>query len=54
MRRVSCFVSLAVLLAVVNHAPVFAQTAAPGFTLEGTYPRRHARADCRRPRDGGA
>src|SRR5262245_62395707 len=35
MRRVSGFVSLAVCLAVLNHVPVFAQTAAPGFTLEG-------------------
>jgi catecholate siderophore receptor len=35
MRRAAGFVSLAVWLAVVNHAPVFAQTAAPEFTLQG-------------------
>jgi len=35
MRRVSCCVSVAAWLAVVNHAPAFAHTAAPVFTLEG-------------------
>ena len=35
MRRAAVFVSLAVWLAVVNHAPVFAQAAAPEFTLHG-------------------
>ena len=35
MRRVSGFVSVAAWLAVVSHAPVFAQITAPGFTLEG-------------------
>jgi len=35
MRRVSCVVCFAALLTVVNHAPAFAQTVAPGFTVEG-------------------
>jgi catecholate siderophore receptor len=35
MRRVSCFVCFAAWLTVVNHAPAFAQTVAPGFTVEG-------------------